>query len=1213
MAREVKYLRVYGNKKLPDVRITFSEVISTLQTLCKFNGRISGAIFTSLFTSVLSEMLDQSLLKRLEALIPTLLNNVVNRSSPDPTFLMPLLNLCWENTITLEPTLLYDVCKLCKTREVGVLLAEQNVVPFGPSPYSRVREPNKKITTDYYYILSLFHKELGHSGVSTSFDEKTCKSVLESYGSSRGNEECMQTIFSRDTEFKELAMLNDWDQLKKVLGRPELIESSLDWENRYFKRFLNYRVLSEVNCKMFGNDPSITVPMMEWLESRSRYPDEIQRELGDDLNMLYLVHNRLGDFKTVTALSVIHRIYFLGLDRQVSAIHHDVKLKQSFDNYVMANCLGTQDKSLFFHQLRIDELYYPETPIEWNQLIINRNYFLSFIHEQCKSPPEKPQVLIRKLQSDYIMFLIRKGHLGLVKHFYSKFLKDSSYSYLKDDFIEISMINLLESQNHLNERLKLECLWKSWHSLTLVEGFEEKGVTVLLHLLALCSEFVLCMETCAGLCPQQLREGLKGFSSNLEHFPLKEAIIRCGHESISRAFEHTEGKMQDAFRIAAEFCMKHLEVVSSDLQRQLNETSVKCILKSLALGNRYGHHMLLKALNIVLNDIHTEEVFLNESLNIDVSSLEFWLPQLIGFLNCGKGKILEPILVKLTEKCPQKLWLILRLYQSEQLNASLTLQKILKKLGPQMYGEKFVEALGTICHPNLLLKSYVSRLLRAQLPEDILKVYNEIKEKCFFKPHRGMMVGRIFMINDQYMDFIENIFDKKRQNCAFSDEETKMAVRTVEIQSLERYARLESFSPLLSSFNCNTFKFEIPRTGFDEKTSCSNAVTLASFSPNVSVIQSLRKPIKIDMLGSDGIIYPWIVKFDEDLRQDQYIQQLFSIINRSMKLRRDWNKENIITYKVVPFTPHYGIIEMVNSTLTMSSLINTSSIEIANIRNSLKEEHSKWIYQSLVEAPREDATTAYGQAAKFYSAEDVLKSFLSKSTKVPQDLLRSCILKYCVSPMEYFHRRINFLRSHSVLSACHWVTGVGDRHLNNFLFSTETCELIGIDFGFSFGAGVECLPVPELVPFRLTPQFLGAYIPLYTSGIMEDVMVKCLSSIDKDILLLAMEVLVQLPFHDMHKNIHEYNSKGAAVDHARWIIDAVQKKLYMENPLNVICEHLSHGRLEQYTVDIYRSVLERFSHFSKASSPKELVKMLIEMASDGVLLGLSHHNFEPWI
>ena len=54
-------------------------------------------------------------------------------------------------------------------------------------------------------------------------------------------------------------------------------------------------------------------------------------------------------------------------------------------------------------------------------------------------------------------------------------------------------------------------------------------------------------------------------------------------------------------------------------------------------------------------------------------------------------------------------------------------------------------------------------------------------------------------------------------------------------------------------------------------------------------------------------------------------------------------------------------------------------------------------------------------------------------------------------------------------------------------------RLVPIDFGYAFGAATELLPIPELVPFRLTRQLIGVLEPLGVSGILEDVMTNILS------------------------------------------------------------------------------------------------------------------------
>ncbi|CAF4594258.1 unnamed protein product, partial [Rotaria sp. Silwood2] len=46
--------------------------------------------------------------------------------------------------------------------------------------------------------------------------------------------------------------------------------------------------------------------------------------------------------------------------------------------------------------------------------------------------------------------------------------------------------------------------------------------------------------------------------------------------------------------------------------------------------------------------------------------------------------------------------------------------------------------------------------------------------------------------------------------------------------------------------------------------------------------------------------------------------------------------------------------------------------------------------------------------------------------------------------------------------------GIGDRHQSNFLIDTSSGQVIGIDIGSAFNAATIHLPVPELIPIRLT-------------------------------------------------------------------------------------------------------------------------------------------------
>ena len=73
----------------------------------------------------------------------------------------------------------------------------------------------------------------------------------------------------------------------------------------------------------------------------------------------------------------------------------------------------------------------------------------------------------------------------------------------------------------------------------------------------------------------------------------------------------------------------------------------------------------------------------------------------------------------------------------------------------------------------------------------------------------------------------------------------------------------------------------------------------------------------------------------------------------------------------------------------------------------------------------------------------------------------------------FFAARGELSPSHASFSIAGYVLGIGDRHLGNFLFRDSDCRIVGIDFGYAFDVGVS-LPIPETIPFRLTPLFTNA-------------------------------------------------------------------------------------------------------------------------------------------
>src|SRR5690606_7262179 len=118
----------------------------------------------------------------------------------------------------------------------------------------------------------------------------------------------------------------------------------------------------------------------------------------------------------------------------------------------------------------------------------------------------------------------------------------------------------------------------------------------------------------------------------------------------------------------------------------------------------------------------------------------------------------------------------------------------------------------------------------------------------------------------------------------------------------------------------------------------------------------------------------------------------------------------------------------------------------------------------------------------------------------------------------YFSVRNRFAKSIAVLNIGSYILGIGDRHLENFLLDTTDGAVAGIDFGHAFGSATEILPVPELMPFRMTRQICQVTTPLTgeSTGLMTYSMIHALTAFheQRDVLLNTMDVFIKEPLVD---------------------------------------------------------------------------------------------------
>lgn len=99
---------------------------------------------------------------------------------------------------------------------------------------------------------------------------------------------------------------------------------------------------------------------------------------------------------------------------------------------------------------------------------------------------------------------------------------------------------------------------------------------------------------------------------------------------------------------------------------------------------------------------------------------------------------------------------------------------------------------------------------------------------------------------------------------------------------------LSKYSEWMDQYNCGEFYqnrifIEIPGQSesqkFNQEPQTQKNIKIASFKKMCLVLGSMRRPKKITIHGSNEKDYHLLIKGGEDLRLDQRVQQIFTIMN----------------------------------------------------------------------------------------------------------------------------------------------------------------------------------------------------------------------------------------------------------------------------------------------------------------------------------------------
>ncbi|KAJ9469159.1 Target of rapamycin [Diplonema papillatum] len=304
--------------------------------------------------------------------------------------------------------------------------------------------------------------------------------------------------------------------------------------------------------------------------------------------------------------------------------------------------------------------------------------------------------------------------------------------------------------------------------------------------------------------------------------------------------------------------------------------------------------------------------------------------------------------------------------------------------------------------------------------------------------------------------------DRRKAIASFREELARAfeVYSAVQAQINDRLSKMPSLD--LASANPDLSKAKnlsvaVPGTSYRT----SEPVTIASFSPQCYIIPSKQRPRKITITGCNGVNYVFLLKGREDLRQDERVMQLFSLINQLLNEDRTTAKlfSEIELYPVIPLASSAGLIGWLCNTETLYSLVR-----------EYRRSHRISITQEKSLIPKMVDPSGYEKLALFQKV-DVFEYILEQTKG--DDLARMLWLKSRSSEI-WLATRTTYTRSLAVMSMVGFIMGLGDRHPSNLMLDLDTRKVIHIDFGDCFEVASRRPKYPEQVPFRLTRMLVKA-------------------------------------------------------------------------------------------------------------------------------------------
>lgn len=253
-----------------------------------------------------------------------------------------------------------------------------------------------------------------------------------------------------------------------------------------------------------------------------------------------------------------------------------------------------------------------------------------------------------------------------------------------------------------------------------------------------------------------------------------------------------------------------------------------------------------------------------------------WSNQLLSILysnNDVLGDTVYPIVLRLAQEYPQAMWVSFNFVQQKS-----KYPKINHLLQPPGLVILFLEELAKVSLPSTRALGFLESIEDITNLSEMKQLWQKFSQTNFSTEQTRL--DKIFFTDSIKNRLIEVVQKVQSSDDMAQDKESfqknigklKNEIRDKKFSAV---TKLSDLSRTLANFMKSSHKDTIEIPGQYEmamdQVFKENTIKIAGFKDEVKVFSSLRKPIKITIIGDDGKDYDFLVKNGEDIRQDQRI------------------------------------------------------------------------------------------------------------------------------------------------------------------------------------------------------------------------------------------------------------------------------------------------------------------------------------------------------